>query len=233
MGESYFKIKKDLEPKITGLTKDGGDQGKIDIHLFKDKLWLNEFLYGYMSGLRRGDFPEKEFTLEGIWLDKKAKLNEFISVGALMTGFIVNQKVVEILKTCTLPPHKFYEVTFNQAGKIIEGYYWFYFNLFDGKHHINYSQTIFDTKKVEQILVQDVIIQNYEDYIRVTLAMDRAIHVEKIVFDKSFNLDLDFFGMRFFGNGSYISDRLKKKFEINKIKGFRLNEPIDPILEWE
>jgi hypothetical protein len=229
----YYVINYDRDPRITGI-RSGASPSRIVANLFNDKLWLDDFLYGENSGFRRGDFPDKDFKLEGMPLDKPAKHTDFISVAAILNGFIINEKVRRILDTCILPPHKYYEVTFDQAGTSVEGYYWLYYNLFDGSKYINYQRSIFDTTEEELILGRKPTIANYNDYISLTKQMNRGVGVEKIVFNKTFDSELDLFGMRFWGSRNYVSDRLKYKLEEHGIVGYELRfPPIDPILEWE
>ena len=80
-------------------------------------------------------------------------------------------------------------------------------------------------------------INSYEEYISLTLKNQRGVVPKKLVFDSTFDRSFDVFGTRFLGNRKYISDRLKEKFEKQKIKGYRLRAPVDPkvdvLLEWE
>lgn len=233
MDRKYYFIKYDRDPRITGI-RSGASPSRIVADLFKEQPWLDEFLYGHDSGFRRGDFPHKDFKLEGIPLDKPAKHSDFISVGALLSGFVINEKVRAILSTSKLPPHRFYQVTFDQAGKMVEGYYWLYFNLFDGSKFINYQKSVFDTKEEEQTLGKNISIESCNDYINLTRRMNRGVGVEKIVFDTTFDSSIDLFGMRFWGSRNYISERLKRKLEEKNITGYELRYPlIDPIVEWE
>jgi hypothetical protein len=228
----YFCIKNNRDPKVTGI-KSGTSPACISASLFKDKIWLNEFLYGENSGLRAGEFPSVDFKLEKIPLDNTAVLTDFICVGVI-NGFVISEKVKSILKLCNLPPHKYYPVTFEQKEVELKGYYWFYYNLFDGSSYINYERTIFNTKEEEKILDRKIIIDDFEDYYSLSIKMKRGVHVQKIIFDKSFNKNIDFFGMRFFGGDNYISEKLKEYFEENKVTGYMLRYPLtDPEVEWE
>ena len=228
----YVEIKKNLDPKVSGI-REGVSQAHINDECFVKSPWLKDFLYGTESGYQAGEIPSEIPAIDQIILNKKAKLNDFISVGAILDGFFVNEKVQSILQGCNLPPHRFYPVTFDQQGTIIESYSWFYFNLIDGKKWVDYEKSLFDLAVYEFRFKQKFFINSYQDMVEFARITGRFPFAKRIVFTREFDCELDWFGLKIISTGNYISGRLKEKLEKNKVIGYQTYQIHDPILEWQ
>ena len=224
---SYFIIERDSEPKAVGVT-DGAGQFGIDKTFLNKNEWFHSIFYD--TDLAGKDWwkPWAEITkyaqpLHEVFMEKKAKHTDYMLTGRFMRGHIVNDKLREILERSNLPQnHKFLETTFVQKDKIVDGYWWFVYDMETGEQTVDFSKTEYDLRYHKRKLGEDfsVNIQTYQDYMNVFYETGSAVGVSKLVFNQNFDQELDIFGMQFLGSKNYISDRLLKKMEFAKITGY-------------
>ena len=147
---NYLKFSYEDEPKIIGV-RDGSRQS-----YFSEEFWLkNPLLKEYMWGkditeYRLGIPPQNfDLNLSELDLNRNTKLTDLIDV-ALLKGCVVSEKLRNILQKAHLPKHNYYPVTFKQLDKktkeckIIEGYWWLFFQKETGENTVNFERSKFD-----------------------------------------------------------------------------------------
>jgi hypothetical protein len=222
----YYQLTDTVEPKIVGVT-DGAGQAHTQVGDFLARNQWYESIF-HDTELAGKDWwkPWANITqyaqpLHGVFMEKKAKHTDYI--GFLPRGFVVNNKLREILENSHLPKnHKFLETTFIQNEKIVDGYWWFVYDMETGKHTVDFSKCEYDLNDHKQKFGENftVDIKTYQDYLNVFYETGSAVRTSKLVFNENFDRELDIFGTQFLSTKNYISDRLLRKMEENKITGF-------------
>jgi hypothetical protein len=226
---TYHIIKYNSEPKVVGVT-DGAGQAHIQVGDFLERNpWYKSLFWGDAgrdSWKIRAEITKYAQPLQGVFMEKKAKHTDYI--GFLYRGFVVNDRLREVLESSHLPKnHRFLETTFIQKNKIIDGYWWFVYDMETGEHTVDFSQCEYDLRYHKRNFGEDfkVNIQTYQDYLNVFYETGSALCVSKLVFNENFDNELDLFGMQFLGSNNYVSERLLKKMEVAKIAGYEAISP--------
>lgn len=225
----YYIIKNISDPKIVGVT-DGAGQAHIQVGDFLERnQWYESVFYknrGTQDWKIRAEITKYAQPLYEVFMEKKAKHTDYI--GFLHRGFIVNDRLREILESSNLPQnHKFLETTFLQKDKIVDGYWWFVYDMETGENTVDFSKCEYDLHYHKRNFGEDfrVNIQTYQDYMNVFYETGSAVGVSKLVFNQNFDQKLDVFGMQFLGSNNYVSERLLKKMELAKITGYEAISP--------
>lgn len=226
----YYILKKEIEPKIVGVTHGAGQlKGSTNFEV------INSWMFNLSDKAKKNAniwakhelfAPKAEI---GIILEKKAKKTDYIGDNN-MRGFYINEKLKKILEDSHLPNHNFIPTIFTdeKTGQPIEGYYRFVYDMDTGENTVNFVQSEFDLKYHKQKLGNDfdVNIKSYGDYLKVFYDTGSAVDVSKLVFNKNFDKNLDIFGTQFLTmKSAYISDRLLKKMEEANITGYDAISP--------
>jgi hypothetical protein len=225
----YYEIIYESDPKIVGV-KDGAGQAGIDAKFLSNHSWFQAIFYKNESWTpdwwkKWANITQYGRDLHEITMEKKAKHTDYIKFPRFMRGFIVNDRLKAILEGSRLPNHEFYKASFNQAGKIIEGYWWFCFDMDDGSKTVDFSISKFEIEKHNEKYGTNHVIRNYEDYLQVFYDTGSAVKATSLCFNSNFDKELDVFGTQFLSSAEYVSERLVNKFEENKIAGYSIREP--------
>ncbi|WP_026998132.1 hypothetical protein [Flectobacillus major] len=225
----FRTINYSIDPSIVGVKGGMGNSylsddffkknvGYSSIFLRRESKWWNTWSNWQLYG---SDLVEVD-------LEKRGRLTDFIKPGKLLRGFFVNNKLRNILEKSILPNHHFFEVTFNQSGKIIDGYWWFCFDYETGEQNIDFSKCEYDLSFHLRNINKDFnpIINTYSDYINIVSETDAAIKTTKLVFNSNFNSDIDIFGTQFLTNDIYISEKLYHNLREQNVTGYRVEYPI-------
>lgn len=166
-------------------------------------------------------------SLSKIKMYKSAKHTDYINSGVLR-GMFINTRFKEILQTCHLPNHEFFEITFLQGEKLIDGYWWFCFDYETGENSVDFSKCQYNLRDHKRVLGEDFTadIQTYEDYLDVFYETSRAVKITELVFNSNFDYKLDIFGTQFLTNQTYISTKLNRKLQQQNITGYIANYPV-------
>ncbi|SOE21441.1 hypothetical protein SAMN06298216_1909 [Spirosomataceae bacterium TFI 002] len=220
------------EPKVTGI-KTGTGQSWFDDDFWSENNQIKKFMWPedrqdlrFLSGIK----PELCLDLIGLPLHKDAKHTDLIYVSSLLHGYVFSSKFRELLEQFNLPPHYFYKVTFYQPNKKtseineVTGYWYFYFQKETGENTIDFVNSDFDRTfhlKYLNLKDSDLLVSNYEDYLNIYKNGYKTLRAKKLVINKNFDLNLDFWGFRFLSVKDYISSKLLKAIEEKKITGVR------------
>jgi hypothetical protein len=225
---TYYQLTDSVEPKIVGVT-DGAGQTIYNNEFIKKNKWYDDLFFGdeikekLWSWARITKFAK---PLIEIPMEKKSKHTDYI--GFSIRGFAVNNKLREILESSHLPKnHKFLETTFVQKDKIVDGYWWFVYDMETGEQTVDFAKCEYDLRYHKRKLGENftVNIQTYQDYMNVFYETGSAVGVSKLVFNQNFDQELDLFGMQFLSSKNYISEPLLKKMEAAKITGYEAISP--------
>ncbi|RYU93572.1 imm11 family protein [Emticicia agri] len=228
---TYHIIKNNSEPNVVGVT-DGAGQAHIPLGNFLERnpwyraIFHETELAGKNWWKSWANITQYAQPLHEVFMEKKAKHTDYI--GFLYRGFVVNDKLREILESSHLPKnHQFLETTFVQKHKIVDGYWWFVYDMETGDQTVDFSKSEYDLRYHKRNFGEDfkVNIQTYQNYLNVFYETGSAVGVSKLVFNQNFDEELDVFGMQFLGSKNYVSERLLKKMEAANITGYEAISP--------
>lgn len=219
------------DPKVVGI-KDGGGQVIFDDLFFHShppftRVFFPDVLIDKDWWKKWAKWEEYGSKLFHIKLAKTAILTDYIGASGLFRCFFVNSKLKEILQTANLPNHNFFEITFIQGKKIVDGYWWFCFDYETGENTVDFSKCEYNLRDHKRTFGENfsVNIQSYQDYLNVFYETGKAIKVTELVFNSNFNSELDIFGTQFLTNQVYISENLHKKLQEQNITGYTASYP--------
>lgn len=182
-------------------------------------------LDGTQSDLEHCQFPDFEPVFSTLHLGNKPILTDFIhSIGFFGgAGFLVSERLLEILKNYKLPQHRFYQLPkYVYNGKNFQ-YYWLQILIRDD----DYSMIDFEksTFVKSDIFDEDSTILTFANEESLLHAFENLNRVqEKLVEDKIYLKDLsektDLFSIhRLFNHNFLISENLKNALIENKVTG--------------
>jgi hypothetical protein len=177
------------------------------------------------------NFTEPNFKpdLNSFQLYNSSKLTDVISTGLInASGFLISQKLFELLKKHRLPNHVFY------IGEVISNdlkyeYRWFHL-LEDFTSYIDYKSSNFMYKHPlawRNDTPVEFRVESKEELIDYWKKIDsmKDIYPIHLTLNGDFD-DMDLFSFSTFGKRIYVSERLKNSIEKDGILGFDI-EPIN------
>jgi hypothetical protein len=187
--------------------------------IFKDG--IKEFIHGV--------YPKNDLNFSFLYLDKNIELTDILYGFNYGNYFVINEKIIEIFSKFNLPKHKFYKLELQRKDKKgrkiggkVDGYYYFCFQQETGESVLNYEKSIFIKDETFHYKFMDYPIKNYHDYMTIFNATGRSIIAKKAVFNKNFNIELDFLGACYFSVYNYISERLLDAFKKENVTGYSI-----------
>jgi hypothetical protein len=167
-------------------------------------------------------FPDLPPQLDSFILNNKSKLTDVLSASMISFGFLVNEKVKNILSQYKLPDHRFYPASVLHNNKLHTGYFWFYF-ISDVLDHIDYSKTTFFTSDFFNNEIETCGPIPAADSFRTlnnSLTDFRKLNSAEVYFRSSLLKEVDLFMLSFGSSDTYISKSLYNDLLANKISGF-------------
>ncbi|PLK45789.1 imm11 family protein [Emticicia sp. TH156] len=220
------------EPKVTGIRTGTGQAWFDDTFWAKNKqikdfMWPND---RKDNRFRTGIQPDFSLDLRGLPMHKNAKHTDLIYLSSLLHGFIVSSKFRELLEQFKLPPHNFYQVSFNQPDKKskeineVSEYWYFYFQKETGEQTIDFANSEFDRSfhtKYLNLKEDELRVSTYEEYMNIFYNTGTALAATKLFLNESFNKELDLWRFSLLSSKCYSSEKLIKSIEEKKITGVR------------
>lgn len=152
----------------------------------------------------------------GFVLHNRAKLTDFISnVFSYPNGFIVSERVKNILSMCTLQTHAFYPIVLYHKGLRIDNFFWFHI-IYDLTDVVDYERSTFFVKKVHNEL-GEVSVSSKSDFLNKREAIEQeysgqnvTLWAKKLQFLSHANFD--FFKIGMFDRRCFITDKTYNMF---------------------
>lgn len=175
-----------------------------------------------IHNLNFNGLPNFKPDLDYFVLDKKAKLTDVLSSMISGFGFLISEKMKNILEQFKLPEHGFYSASVAMGDTKLNNYFWFLpiCNLSD---QVDYPKTTFYSKdsfnNVEKLDInapEDVKEQWPK------IGYTKKIVSEDIYFKSGFKLNLDLFMIGVFDFNTYLSEDLKSALVDQNITGIEL-----------
>lgn len=156
-------------------------------------------------------------------LQKSAIATDVLSAAMISYGFIVNEKVKDVLRIHRLPTHQFYPAVVKHNQTFLKNYYWFFF-ISDVLDFIDYDKTrFFITDMVDNKIEECRNINSAQQLrsLKEVLPDDRNVDSGCIFFEKSLTASFDLFKVSFGNYRTYISERLSSA--LKNISGFTIS----------
>jgi hypothetical protein len=221
----YFELTRESEPSVVGVRHGAGqaflNEEFINRHphfkevFYRNDSWTQDWWKRWATWREYGE------SLAEIPMEKLAKYTDFISTPRLMRGFFLNERLRRVLEEAHLPSHQYFPITFKQGSKIIEGYWWFCFDMETGKYTVDFDKSEFAVEQHQQKYGKLYQINSYEDYLNAFYETGSAIKATTLVLNSNFDQELDIWGTQFLTSANYISKRLLDQWKKDGIKGFR------------
>ena len=178
-----------------------------------------------MDRLMNSEFPPFTPNLDSFLLKAKSKLTDIISTGfASSKGFLVNEKVKDLLKGFLIDRSMFYPASILYNKRRYEHYFLYIASYIIEDGLLDFSRSLFVEKEIFEILGTRKF-ENYADMLKYSRKKDpiHELRLEK-AFLKNEVLKFDMFRIGFGNNGIIVSERLKNIFETQKITGAKFTK---------
>ncbi len=173
-----------------------------------------------------------------LW-DPKPKLNFTLKRNAILTdvlkdatissrGFLINEKVKEILKLFHIMQHQFFHAPVRAKGKIHD-YYWWHLCEPELTHHLDYEKSVFYRTEYEfrEEPITLTSYQHYETLKKQDAEASFGVEIETIALAKTFDRTLDAFTFLPLDGHIYISENLKQALEQNDVTGLKIEKALN------
>ena len=186
----------------------------------------------YKLGRCYKTLPDFVPDLDGFVLHSKAKPTDFLSTSLTSRGYIINEKVKNILQNFKLPLHAFYPIELRYKKQLVDKYYWLHV-ICDLTGIVDYSASTFFIYKdysydlgvikvssKEELLQKRSVIEEKNKGHNVTIWAKSLRLIEKV--------EYDFFKIGIYDSNKYISQKLYDTFNQEKTTGITVKP-----LSWE
>ncbi|MFL9484508.1 imm11 family protein [Chitinophagaceae bacterium LWZ2-11] len=171
--------------------------------------------------------PNFSPNLDYFVVNKQAKLSDLLSVSVIRGGFLISNKLKEILEKHNLPEHQFYSAKIQFKTKFYD-YYWLHI-ISDLTDVVDYSNSTFFIyhNYLHNLGYIKILSKQDFDIKKRKLKQDNegktvTIWSEAIFFNKTFENQLDLFAVSLFDNDFYITETLKNVIMNEKITGVEI-----------
>ena len=179
------------------------------------------------SKLTNEDFPD--FEPEFIWeLEKKAFLTDVVSTSNMpANGFLINQKVKDILSHFNIMEHKIYPATLIVNGDRLE-YFWLHFKDCEEKYlgGIDYGKSTFSITNLVYRKIQDINLESRDDFWKEKMNLPlKHIRADKISLTNELKKEeKDLFYIAYIHSDYFVSERLLELLKTYKVTGLEIKE---------
>ncbi|HET9503133.1 MAG TPA: hypothetical protein VFO93_06310 [Hymenobacter sp.] len=219
---SYSRLTWSIEPKVVGV-KDGVGPCYLDKEFYERNPWYTQIFLPVIPAedwwKPRANMPDYGQALLQIPMEKEACHTDFIDFGGFQHGYIINNRLRELLEGAHLPRHRYLPASFVQGDNEITGYWWLCYDLETGKDRVDFAKSEFAPSRFSS--GKHFSISSYSDYMQIIEGTGEAVQATKLCFNSSFDQELDIWGTQFLsGVKGYISDKLLRNFERHNITGY-------------
>jgi hypothetical protein len=222
---SYSKLTWSIDPKIVGV-KDGVGPCYLDEDFYQRHPWYAQLFLPQAAASAttgwwqpRARIPAYGGPLFHIPLEKKARHTDFIDFGGFQHGFLVNDRLRDLLERARLPRHHYFPASFQQVDQEITGYWWLCYELETGAH-VDFARSEFALDQHRRLYKKAYPITSYADYLQLLSETGQAVPATKLCLTPDFDQGLDLWGTQFLTSvKGYISDKLSSAFAQHRITG--------------
>jgi hypothetical protein len=222
---SYSRLVWSIDPKIVGV-KDGVGPCYLDEDFYHRHPWYTQLFLPQAAASAptswwqpRARMPDNGGPLFHIPMERKARHTDFIDFGGFQHGFLVNNRLRDLLERARLPRHHYFPVSFQQVDQEITGYWWLCYDLEAGAH-IDFASSEFALDQHRRLYKKEYSIASYADYLQILSETGQAVLATKLCLAPAFDQGLDLWGTQFLTSvKGYISDKLSSAFAQHRITG--------------
>jgi hypothetical protein len=227
----YVELLTDYEPKVVGV-RDGVGQVEWSAAFDAQHSWYvdlfgpqEEDFFTTQAWRKWATMPDHGQPLQGLALRKAAKLTDLVGAG-LLRGYLVSERLRQLLETFHLPRHRYFEATFARQNQLLGGYWWLVYDLDDGHQTVDFAQSTFDFTWHERKFGQAYQVHSYEEYLALSATTKRAPQAKTLVFNQRFDNTLDLWGTQFLALcQGYCSPALAQALHQQRLTGYRVRSP--------
>jgi hypothetical protein len=203
----YYTIKNNLEDKVIGYVS---EQASC-ITIFTAQQISAWKLYGNVV-------PTQKFELK-----KRAKLTDTLWSLSVHNGFLINEKVKNIIENHNIMRHQYFDTKVYDKNDKEYQYYWLHLSEPDLTKTIDFPKSLFCRKEL-LTRKEDIKLNSYEEYENICKQLDiiSSVDVDKIALSDRFDKSLDMFYFLPLDNKIYISEKLKTALENANVAGFEI-----------
>lgn len=124
----YVELLTDYEPKVVGV-RDGVGQVEWSAAFDAQHSWYVDLFgpqeqdfFATQAWRKWATMPDHGQPLQGLALRKAAKLTDLVDAG-LLRGYLVSERLRQLLETFHLPRHRYFEATFARQNQFLGGYW--------------------------------------------------------------------------------------------------------------
>ncbi|MBO4332553.1 MAG: hypothetical protein J5875_05245 [Paludibacteraceae bacterium] len=172
-------------------------------------------------------YNEKFCSLE-FTLNKKAVLTDLLSkIAGFNTDLLISEKLKNMISDCDIMQHQYFDAIVN-TKKGPQTYFLLHLCQPNLVNYIDYKNTIF--YETEWGFYKcPISIDSYEHYLNLKSKDKKTsfgVEIEKLAMTENFDRSIDMFYILPFDSSIYISERMKKIIEENKITGIKFVDEI-------
>ena len=166
-------------------------------------------------------------NLDCFILNSKANATDLLSSSTIANnGFLISEKIKNILSNYKLPDHKYFSATIQQGTTTLY-YYWIHIGS-DFNDFIDYKKSSFNIIENYSEIKQKVKIISKEDYISKKSEVNNkdindSIQASQIVMTNDFDRNINLFNFLNLDDNFYISEELMKDLVKNKVTGIDMS----------
>lgn len=215
--KKYYKIENQIDTEEVGRNISSQTDGLVGEITFSSNHSYSIFSHH--------NLPEQFVPTETIKLANSAKQTDFISTGLISGfGFVVSEKLKNILEQFKLVQHKFYPIPLVHKQRKLEDYYWLH--MYQPKQeYVDFDNSTFQVRKFSQVIKDELKFKSIDEYWeeRKNYKPGQLFRIKQLKIKEN---DYDFLYIGVGGIMKLISEELRDKLIEMKITGFKTSELI-------
>lgn len=210
----YYNIGRTNEIEVIGFYPQATRTSKTGYHIDA---------FNSEKNVKSDNFPDFEpnYALD---LNPKAKETDFLDSGSLNFGFVVSEKLKELLTGFNLPPHRFYPIHVYDSHN---DYFWFHF-ITGIKNYLCLKETEVEIFDIFSFKILDTLrFGSFDELMerkrKSILEIGKPMRYKTITLNSNFP-KYDLFEVIGAQNFTLISSNLKERLQQEKITGYEIIE---------
>lgn len=185
------------------------------------------------SALDGASLPANILPFDYLELNKGAKLTDLMSSSLSGNGFLMSEKLKNIIEESNIKDYQFFDVKLFDKDKEIKGYYYFH-STSCLREFIDYPKSKFYIGDIIKTYIRDLdfVPTSFDDLEKLQKRLPYAkelVCVKQFYLKNNFPFNLDLFSFRTYNFSFFINSNLKEKLEENQISGLNIKPAGDLI----